>query len=67
MTTGTMPELLSLLADLEGAVGEMANTWRPDDPLYRADIYRQTMTSLSYSYFMYFHADFFQRVRFRLD
>jgi hypothetical protein len=24
---------------------------------YRADVYRQTMTSLSYAYFAYFHAD----------
>jgi hypothetical protein len=48
---------LPYLADLEGAVANLAQTWRPDDPNYRADLYRQTMTSLSFSYFMYFHAD----------
>lgn len=51
------PDILSYLSDLEGAVANLADTWRPDDPSYRADIYRQTMTSLSYAYFMYFHAD----------
>lgn len=56
MTGVKDPALLPLLADLEGAVANLADTWRPDDPLYRADIYRQTMTSLSYAYFMYFHA-----------
>lgn len=48
--------ILPLLADLEGAIAELANTWRPDDPRYRADVFRQTMMSLSYSYFAYFHA-----------
>jgi hypothetical protein len=57
MTTEIAPTILSYLADLETAVGELANTWRPEDPAYRADTYRQTMTSLSYAYFMYFHAD----------
>jgi hypothetical protein len=57
MRAVTTPSLDSLLADLEGAVAELANTWRPDDPEYRADVYRQTMTSLSYAYFAYFHAD----------
>ncbi len=52
-----LPDLLSLLADLDGAVANLKDTWRPDDPDYRADVYRQTMTSLSYAYFMYFHAD----------
>ncbi len=51
------PTILSYLADLEGAVANLADTWRPDDPEYRADVYRQTMTSLSYAYFAYFHAD----------
>jgi hypothetical protein len=51
------PEILPYLADLEGAVANLAQTWRPDDPNYRADLYRQTMTSLSFAYFMYFHAD----------
>jgi hypothetical protein len=50
------PTLLALLEPLEDAVAELANTWRPDDPQYRADVYRQTMMSLSYSYFAYFHA-----------
>ena len=49
--------LLAYLGDLEGAVDEIANTWRPDDPEYRADIFRQIMMSLSFSYFAYFHAD----------
>jgi hypothetical protein len=51
------PDILSYLSDLEGAVANLADTWQPEDPAYRADIYRQTMTSLSYGYFMYFHAD----------
>jgi hypothetical protein len=50
------PTLLALLAPLNDAIAELANTWRPDDPQYRADVYRQTMMSLSYSYFAYFHA-----------
>jgi hypothetical protein len=49
--------LLPLLSEVEGAVDEIANTWRPDDPEYRADIFRQIMMSLSFSYFAYFHAD----------
>ena len=49
--------ILPYLADLEQATANLAETWRPDDPHYRADVYRQTMTSLSYAYFMYFHAD----------
>jgi hypothetical protein len=52
-----MPKILPYLEDLEGAVANLAQTWRPDDPNYRADLYRQTMTSLSFAYFMYFHAD----------
>jgi hypothetical protein len=56
MDTKIGPTILEYLGDLEGAVAQLANTWRPDDPAYRADIYRQTMTSLSYSYFAYFHA-----------
>jgi hypothetical protein len=51
------PDLLALLAPLEAAVARLADTWRPDDPAYRADVYRQTLTSLSYAYFNYFHAD----------
>ncbi len=57
MTQAIEPAILPYLADLEGAVANLAQTWRPDDPHYRADIYRQTMTSLSFAYFMYFHAD----------
>lgn len=51
------PDLMSLLAPLEEAIGNLKDTWDPGDPLYHADIARQTMTSLSYAYFMYFHAD----------
>ncbi len=57
MPESTAPDLFNLLAPLQGAIDRMDETWRPDDPLYRADIYRQTLTSLSYAYFMYFHAD----------
>lgn len=57
MSSATESGILNLLADLEGAIGELKNTWRPDDPEYRADVYRQTMASLSYSYFAWFHAD----------
>ena len=49
--------LFDYLGDLELAVGEIANTWRPDDPAYRADIYRQIMMQFSYGYFAFFHAD----------
>ena len=49
--------LLDYLGPLEEAVGELANTWRPDDPRYRADIYRQIMMQFSYGYFAFFHAD----------
>src|SRR5258708_1520953 len=57
MTTEIAPTILSYLSDLEGAVANLADTWHPEDPEFRADIYRQTMTSLYYAYFMYFHAD----------
>ncbi len=56
MSSEIAPAILHYLTDLEGAVAELANTWHPDDPAYRADVYRQTMMSLSYSYFAYFHA-----------
>jgi hypothetical protein len=56
MATKIDPNILTYLAPLEEAVAQLASTWRPDDPAYRADVYRQTMTSLSYSYFAYFHA-----------
>jgi hypothetical protein len=58
MTAKNEPShLLPLLAGLEEAVDELANTWRPNDPEYRADIFRQIMMSLSFSYFAFFHAD----------
>jgi hypothetical protein len=57
MTTEFAPSILEFLTGLDGAIANLANTWRPDDPAYRADVYRQTLTSLSYSYFAYFHAD----------
>jgi len=50
------PRILDCLGDLEGAADALADTWRPDDPRYRADLYRQIMCSFSYSYFAYFHA-----------
>src|SRR5579871_299230 len=56
MTQDIRP-LFDYLAGLETAVAQIADTWRPDDAAYRADMYRQTMTSLSYAYFAYFHAD----------
>lgn len=49
--------ILDRLEALDRAVDNLAKSWRPEDPAYRADVYRQTMTSLSYAYFMYFHAD----------
>lgn len=39
---GPINPLLAYLSDLELAVGEIANGWRPDDPAYRADICRRT-------------------------
>lgn len=56
MTNSLSPHILDHLGELEKAVDEIANTWRPDDPEYRADVYRQIMCSFSYSYFAYFHA-----------
>ena len=57
MTTGIPSSIFDCLAGLDGAIDSLKDTWRPDDPAYRADVHRQTMTSLSYAYFMYFHAD----------
>jgi len=57
MSSKLAPTILTYLADLEGAVANLKDTWHPDDPRYQADVYRQTMTSLSYAYFAYFHAD----------
>lgn len=48
--------LFNYLGDLEEAVEQIANTWRPDDPEYRADVYRQIMMQMSYGYFAFFHA-----------
>ncbi|MDB5723440.1 MAG: hypothetical protein JWQ16_194 [Novosphingobium sp.] len=56
MTDAAKEEFWQLLAPLESATDRLAETWRPDDPAYRAEVYRQTMTSLSYAYFAYFHA-----------
>ena len=47
---------LDLLAPLQGAIDRLDETWRPEDPAYVADVYRQTLTSRSYAYFAYFHA-----------
>ena len=55
--TGTIAPLFDYLQPLEEAVNEIANTWRPDDPEYRADVYRQIMMQFSYGYFAFFHAD----------
>jgi hypothetical protein len=49
--------LLDPLKPLQEAVEELANTWRPEDPRYRADVYRQIMMQFSYGYFAFFHAD----------
>lgn len=49
-------DFFGLLAPLQGAVEGLRDTWAPESPEYRADVYRQTMTSLSYAYFAYFHA-----------
>jgi Protein of unknown function (DUF1214) len=35
----------------------LANTWRPNDRRYQADVYRTIMMQLSYGYFAFFHAD----------
>jgi hypothetical protein len=55
--SGTIAPLLDYLKPLEKAVDEIASTWRPDDPAYRADVYRQIMMQFSYGYFAFFHAD----------
>jgi len=57
MTTQIAPSILDYLGDLDLAVAELANTWKPDDPDYRADVYRQIMMNLAYGYFLHFHAD----------
>lgn len=57
MSAAIAPHILDHLGPLEDAVAELDRTWRPDDPAYRADLYRQVMMNLSYAYFAYFHAD----------
>ncbi len=57
MSVSIGPTLLEYLEGLEETVSQLKDTWRPDDPAYRADVYRQTMMNLSYSYFAFFHAD----------
>jgi Protein of unknown function (DUF1214) len=56
MTTEIGP-LFKYLEPLNEAVEEIANTWRPDDLEYRADVYRQIVMQFSYGYFAFFHAD----------
>ena len=56
MTTEIKP-LFDYLKPLEQAVTQIADTWRPDDPEYHADVYRQIMMQFSYSYFAFMHAD----------
>jgi hypothetical protein len=51
------PTILEYLGGLEDAVAQIADTWRPHDPQYRADLYRQIMMNLAYGYFVYFNAD----------
>ncbi len=51
------PSILDYLTGLEDAIAELAQSWHPDDPEFQADTMRQTMASLSYAYFAYFHAD----------
>ena len=55
--TQPIAPLFDYLKPLEAAVDEIANTWRPDDPEYRADVYRQIMMQFSYAYFAFVHAD----------
>ncbi len=54
--TAEIDPLFDYLAKLQLAVDEIGNSWRPDDPAYRADIYRQIMMQFSYGYFAFFHA-----------
>jgi len=57
MSNTTIEPLFDYLGALEEAVDQIANTWRPDNPEYRADVYRQIMMQFSYGYFAFFHAD----------
>jgi hypothetical protein len=38
MTLQQIPPLADCLQPLNDAINELANTWRPDDPHYRADV-----------------------------
>jgi hypothetical protein len=49
--------LFDYLKPLEEAAAEIGNTWHPDDPAYRSDLYRQIVMNLSYAYFVYFTSD----------
>lgn len=51
-----IPDLVELLAPLEGACARLGELWHPDDPAAAAELARQTLASFSYSYFAYFHA-----------
>ena len=52
------PSILARIGPgLEAGIAELTNTWKPDDPAYRADFYRQAMMNLSWGYFAFFHAD----------
>ena len=55
--TAIKPSILGHLGGLEKAVGELANSWRPNDPTYRAELYRQIMMHISFGYFVYGAAD----------
>ena len=52
-----LPIIELLREGLEAASADLAATWRPDDPDYRIDMYRQIMMNLSYSYFAFLYAD----------
>jgi hypothetical protein len=54
---GKNGELLDYLKPLEEAAAEISNTWHPEDPAYRSDLYRQVVMNLSYGYFVCFTAD----------
>jgi len=54
---GKNGELLNYLKPLEEAAAEISNTWHPEDPAYRSDLYRQIVMNLSYGYFVCFTAD----------
>lgn len=50
-------EFFSYLEPMKDAVRELAHTWRPNDPAYRAELFRQILMNLSFGYFVYFNAD----------